>query len=118
MGRKSIHRTKFAGTLSPLSFLSRWSWASPGICCDSIRKFAQRSISWILLRLEICSRDITCGDAQEIKQGPERPSGTVITVELSPFAPFPSAHDVLKQSKTKEVRLQVEYKDQSLGFAP
>jgi len=25
---------------------------------------------------------------------------------------------VLKQSKTKEVRLQVEYKDQSLGFAP
>jgi hypothetical protein len=42
----------------------------------------------------------------------------VIIVELSPFAPFPSAHDVLKQSKTKEVRLQVEYKDQSLGFAP
>ncbi len=57
-------------------------------------------------------------NAEEIKQGPELPSGTVVTVELSPYAPFPSARDVLKQSKTKEVRLQVEYKDQSLGFAP
>jgi hypothetical protein len=57
-------------------------------------------------------------NAEEIKQGPEQPSGTVVTVEVSPYAPFPSAHDVLKQSKTKEVRLQVEYKDQSIGFAP
>jgi hypothetical protein len=57
-------------------------------------------------------------NAEEIKQGPEQPSGTVVTVEVSPYAPFPSSHDVLKQSKTKEVRLQVEYKDQSIGFAP
>jgi hypothetical protein len=57
-------------------------------------------------------------NAEEIKQGPVQPSGTVVTVEVSPYAPFPSSNDVLKQSKTKEVRLQVEYKDQSIGFAP
>ncbi|MFZ3217381.1 MAG: hypothetical protein WA192_15085 [Candidatus Acidiferrales bacterium] len=56
--------------------------------------------------------------AEEVKRGPEPPSGTVITVELSPYAPFPSSHDELKQNKTKEVRLQVEYKDQAIGFAP
>ncbi|MFZ3331008.1 MAG: hypothetical protein WA197_10295 [Candidatus Acidiferrales bacterium] len=56
--------------------------------------------------------------AEEIKQGPERPSGVVITVEVSPYQPFPGDHDALKEGKTKEVRLQVEYKDQSLGFAP
>ena len=57
-------------------------------------------------------------NAEEIKQGPVQPLGTVVTVEVSPYAPFPSSNDVLKQSKTKEVRLQVEYKDQSIGFAP
>jgi hypothetical protein len=56
--------------------------------------------------------------AQELKRGVEPPSGVVVTVELSPYAPFPADSDVAKQSKTKEVRLWVEFKDQSLGYAP
>jgi hypothetical protein len=56
--------------------------------------------------------------AEEIKRGSETPSGTVVTVEVSPFTPFPSNHDALKQSKTKEVRIWVEYKDQSLSYPP
>jgi hypothetical protein len=56
--------------------------------------------------------------AEELKRGPEAPSGVNITVEVSPFAPFPADNDVAKQSKTKEVRLRVEYKDHSIGFAP
>ncbi len=56
--------------------------------------------------------------AEELKRGPEPPSGVNITVEVSPYAPFPPNSDVAKQSKTKEVRLRVEYKDHSIGFAP
>ena len=56
--------------------------------------------------------------AEELKRGPEAPSGVNITVEVSPYAPFPANNDVAKQSKTKEVRLRVEYKDHSIGFAP
>jgi hypothetical protein len=57
-------------------------------------------------------------NADEQKRGPEPPSGVDITVEVSPYAPFPPNEDVAKQSKTKEVRLRVEYKDHSIGFAP
>ncbi|MGH9713734.1 MAG: hypothetical protein ACRD5M_10605 [Candidatus Acidiferrales bacterium] len=56
--------------------------------------------------------------AEEEKRGVERPSGVNITVEVSPYAPFPADNDAAKQNKTKEVRLRVEYKDQSVGFAP
>lgn len=56
--------------------------------------------------------------AEEDKRGTERASGVNITVEVSPFAPFPPEGDRAKESKTKEVRLRVEYKDQSVGFAP
>ena len=45
-------------------------------------------------------------------------SGVVAAIELSPYSPFPDDHDAAKQSKTKEVRLWVELKDQSLGFPP
>jgi hypothetical protein len=45
-------------------------------------------------------------------------SGVVAAIELSPYSPFPDDHDAAKQSKTKEVRLWVEFKDQSLGFPP
>ena len=45
-------------------------------------------------------------------------SGVVTVIELSPYSPFPDDHDAAKQSKTKEVRLWVELKDQSLGFPP
>jgi len=45
-------------------------------------------------------------------------SGVVTTIEISPYQPFPDDHDAAKQSKTKEVRIWVEFKDQSLGFPP
>jgi hypothetical protein len=57
-------------------------------------------------------------NAEEEKRGTEKASGVNITVEVSPYAPFPPDNDVAKQTKTKEVRLRVEYKDQSVGFAP
>jgi hypothetical protein len=56
--------------------------------------------------------------AEEVKRGTEPASGVNITVEVSPYAPFPSNDDAAKQSKTREARLRVEYKDQSVGFAP
>jgi hypothetical protein len=57
-------------------------------------------------------------NAEEEKRGTEKASGVNVTVEVSPYAPFPPDNDVAKQTKTKEVRLRVEYKDQSVGFAP
>ncbi|MGB8540187.1 MAG: hypothetical protein WCD49_00995 [Candidatus Acidiferrales bacterium] len=45
-------------------------------------------------------------------------SGVVATIELSPYQPFPEGNDAAKQSKTKEVKIWVEFKDQSLGFPP
>lgn len=57
-------------------------------------------------------------DAQEIKRGSNPVSGVVIAVELSPYSPFPAESDVGKQVKTKEVRLWVEFKDQSISFPP
>ena len=45
-------------------------------------------------------------------------SGVVATAELSPYQPFPEDNDAAKQSKTKEVKIWVEFKDQSLGFPP
>jgi hypothetical protein len=42
----------------------------------------------------------------------------IVTVEVSPYSPFPANNDEAKQNKTKEVRLWVQFKDQSLGFAP
>ena len=46
------------------------------------------------------------------------PSGVVATIEVSPYSPFPDDHDAAKQSKTKEARIWVEFKDQSLAFPP
>lgn len=45
-------------------------------------------------------------------------SGVIVIVELSPYTPFPSEDDILKQSKTKEARLWVEFSNQALSFAP
>jgi hypothetical protein len=53
-----------------------------------------------------------------IEKNKPNASGVVATIELSPYQPFPDDHDAAKQSKTKEVRLWVEFKDQSLGFPP
>ena len=45
-------------------------------------------------------------------------SGVTIVVELSPYDPFPDDNDKAKNYRTKEVRLWVESRDMSIGFAP
>ena len=45
-------------------------------------------------------------------------SGVVATIKFSPYQPFPDDRDAAKQSKTKEVGIWVEFKDQSLSFPP
>jgi len=45
-------------------------------------------------------------------------SAAVIIVEISPYAPFPEKDDVAKQAKTKEVKLWVQFSDQSISFPP
>jgi hypothetical protein len=57
-------------------------------------------------------------NAEELKQGPVAPSGVVVTVEVSPYDAFPSRGDAAKESKIKEVRLWVQFSDQSLGYPP
>lgn len=49
---------------------------------------------------------------------PNGSSGVVVIVEVSPYQPFPEKDDVVKQNKTKEVRLWVEFKDRSIQFPP
>ena len=44
-------------------------------------------------------------------------SGVIVTVEVSPVRPFPSEQDP-QSAKTREVKLWVERKDQSIGFPP
>ena len=39
-----------------------------------------------------------------------------VIVEVNPDHPFPEKDDVVGQAKTKEVKLRVECKDQSIGF--
>ncbi len=54
----------------------------------------------------------------EAAEHPSGGTGIVVIVEVSPYQPFPSDNEAAKQSKTKEVRLWVERKDQSLSFPP
>ncbi len=49
---------------------------------------------------------------------PKGGSGVIVVVEMSPFQPFPAETDADKHRRTKEVRIWVESKDKSLGFAP
>ncbi len=49
---------------------------------------------------------------------PKGSSGLVVIVEVSPYPTFPEKDDMVKQSKTKEVRLWVEFKDRSIQFPP
>jgi hypothetical protein len=53
-------------------------------------------------------------DAQRLPSG----SGVIVTLEVSPYAPFPPKTDELKSAKNTEVKLWVEFKDESIGFAP
>jgi hypothetical protein len=48
-----------------------------------------------------------------------RGGGSVsITLDLSPYQPFPANDDFVKQNKTKHVRLWVQFKDESISFPP
>jgi hypothetical protein len=49
---------------------------------------------------------------------PNGSSGIVVIVQVSPYQPFPEKDDMVKQSKTKEVRLWVEFKDHTIEFPP
>lgn len=49
---------------------------------------------------------------------PNGSTGVVIIVDLSPYQPFPEKDDALRQSKSKEVRLWVQFKDRSVEFPP
>ncbi len=52
--------------------------------------------------------------ARELKDA----SGVIFVVSVSPYASFPEDTDAEKRRSTKEVRIWVERKDQSLGFPP
>jgi hypothetical protein len=54
------------------------------------------------------------GAEDSLKHG----SAAVVTVLLSPYAPFPDENDGAKQSKTKEVKLWVQYSGKSISFPP
>ena len=45
-------------------------------------------------------------------------SSVAITVEISPYSLFPASDDAIKQSKTKEIVLWVNLKNQSISFPP
>lgn len=53
-------------------------------------------------------------DAERPKAG----SGVIIVCEVSPLSPFPPTDDSVKQARTKEIRIWVESKDQSMSFPP
>jgi len=49
----------------------------------------------------------------------DHPSGCScvdVIVQVSPYQPFPEKDDFVKQAKTKEFKLRVEYADQSMSF--
>lgn len=54
-------------------------------------------------------------DAERPKGGS---SGVIVVFEVSPYQPFPDNNDSVKQNKTKEVRVWVEFKDQSMSYPP
>jgi hypothetical protein len=49
---------------------------------------------------------------------PRGGSGVIVSVKVSPYAPFPSADDAEKSRRTRTVRIWVETKDKSLTFPP
>jgi hypothetical protein len=54
------------------------------------------------------------GRPEHIKDG----SAAEMFLEVSPYQPFPARDDAIKSSKTKTVRLWVEFRDQSISFPP
>jgi len=49
---------------------------------------------------------------------PNGSSGVVVITDVSPYAPFPEKDDTVKQSKTREVRLWVQFSNRSVQFPP
>jgi hypothetical protein len=49
---------------------------------------------------------------------PNGSSGVVVIVDVSPYQPFPDKDDALKQSKSKRVRVWVQFKDRLVQFPP
>jgi hypothetical protein len=49
---------------------------------------------------------------------PDGSSGVVVIVDVSPYQPFPDKDDALKQTKSKRVRLWVQFKDHRVQFPP
>jgi hypothetical protein len=45
-------------------------------------------------------------------------SGIIVTVDVSPYQPFPGDNEVDKIGKTKEVKMWVESKDKSISISP
>ena len=59
-------------------------------------------------------RSYRLGRPAHIKNG----SGAEIVLDVSPYQPFPDSNNPIQLNKTKELRLWVEFKDQSIGFPP
>ena len=59
-------------------------------------------------------RSYRLGRPAHIKNG----SGAEILLDVSPYQPFPNINNPIQMNKTKEVRLWVEFKDQSISFPP
>ena len=47
---------------------------------------------------------------------PSQCSCVDVIVQVSPYQPFPEKDDFVKQAKTKELKIRVEYGDQSMSF--
>ena len=47
---------------------------------------------------------------------PSQCSCVDVIVQVSPYQPFPDKDDFVKQAKTKEFKIRVEYGDQSMSF--
>jgi len=47
---------------------------------------------------------------------PSQCSCVDVIVQVSPYQPFPDKDDFVKQAKTKEFKIRVEYRDQSMSF--
>jgi hypothetical protein len=51
-------------------------------------------------------------------QGVDNAPSAAIVVDVSPYTPFPSGDDEVKQAKTQKITLWVDPKDDSISFPP
>jgi len=55
---------------------------------------------------------------EKAEMPPKGASGVIVTLEISPYSPFPNSNDKTKSAQNREVELWVERSDQSLSFPP